>query len=361
MIRRRMPKYCIEDKDRYGKIRIYLRRPGQKKILLTGIPYSEPFMEAYRVGMGGTAIEVAPSLRMAVHGTFRWLTLQYFESAEYKRLDDRVKRVRRQILERIWDEPIATGNPRKVGDCPVPAMTRRAIIVLRDRYADTPEAANSRVKAMRQVFANGMFLEPPACEHNPARDVPYLASNNPDGFHTWTLGEVEQYEATHPIGTKARLAMALLLFVAQRRSDVVLFGKQHAQKGWLIFTQFKNRKKKPIRLAVPIRPELQTIIDASPCGELTYLVTEFGKPFTANGFGNKFREWCDAAGLPQCSAHGLRKAAAARLAELGATEKEIMAITGHTTTKEIVRYTKGAQQRLLATHAMARHGDAEDK
>jgi integrase len=54
-----------------------------------------------------------------------------------------------------------------------------------------------------------------------------------------------------------------------------------------------------------------------------------------------------------CSAHGLRKAAAARLAEQGAGENEIMAITGHTTSKEIVRYTRGARQKVLAAKAMA--------
>jgi integrase len=85
-------------------------------------------------------------------------------------------------------------------------------------------------------------------------------------------------------------------------------------------------------------------------------VTEFGKPFTANGFGNWFRDRCVEAGVPG-RAHGLRKAAASRLANLGATEKEIMAITGHTTSKEVTRYTKGADQRVLAERAMGRKSD----
>jgi len=59
---------------------------------------------------------------------------------------------------------------------------------------------------------------------------------------------------------------------------------------------------------------------------LAFLVNDFGRPFTAAGFGNRFRQWCNEAGVKRCSAHGLRKAAAARLAELGATEHEIMAV-----------------------------------
>ena len=124
--------------------------------------------------------------------------------------------------------------------------------------------------------------------------------------------------------------------------------------GWLTFTQTKNRRHKPVTLSIPVRPELQAIIDATPSGHMTFLVTAFGKQFTANGFGNWFRRRCNDAGLPQCSAHGLRKAAAARLAEAGASENEIMAVTGHRTSKEVTRYTRSARQKVLAASAMAR-------
>lgn len=61
---------------------------------------------------------------------------------------------------------------------------------------------------------------------------------------------------------------------------------------------------------------------------MTYLVTAFGRPFTANGFGNKFRDWCNEAGLPHCAAHGLRKAGATIASDNGATTSELMAIYG---------------------------------
>src|SRR5207247_11179099 len=62
---------------------------------------------------------------------------------------------------------------------------------------------------------------------------------------------------------------------------------------------------------------------------------------------------CNEAGLPHCSAHGLRKAAARVLAEAGCTAHEIGAITGHSSLAELVRYTKAADQRRLAEAAMA--------
>jgi integrase len=95
-------------------------------------------------------------------------------------------------------------------------------------------------------------------------------------------------------------------------------------------------------------------MDASPCGDLTFLVTKYGKPYSADGFGNWFRRVCDKAGLENCSAHGLRKAAASRLAEIGCTEHEIMSITGHRTIKEVQRYTEAARKKVLADNAISK-------
>jgi integrase/recombinase XerD len=118
--------------------------------------------------------------------------------------------------------------------------------------------------------------------------------------------------------------------------------------------QAKNEHRNPIDVDIPVHPDLQRSLDAAPSGHLTFLVTEFGKPHSPNGFGNKFKDWCREAGLPHCSAHGLRKAAAARLAERGATAHEIMAITGHQSLEEVERYTRAAQRRTLADSAMAK-------
>jgi integrase len=128
----------------------------------------------------------------------------------------------------------------------------------------------------------------------------------------------------------------------------------HLRDGWLTFTQVKNGRRNPVKLSIPIVPQLQAIIDASPSGDLTFIVNEFGRPFSDAGFGNRFRKWCDEAGLRNCSAHGLRKASASRLAELGCSPHVIQAITGHRTLKEVERYTRAADQKRLAGRAMER-------
>jgi integrase/recombinase XerD len=88
-------------------------------------------------------------------------------------------------------------------------------------------------------------------------------------------------------------------------------------------------------------------VDATPTGGMVFLVTEWGKPFTTVGFGNKFKDWCGQADLPR-SADGVRKATAAELASNQVTPHGIGSITGHRSLKEIENYTRAANQRLLA-------------
>jgi integrase len=336
-------KFVSADTDRHGNVRYYYRRRGSPKIRLPGAPGSPSFMAAYaRAVAGVTSSTDTDAAGPAKKDSLRAYCVSYYSSAEFKRLDPRTQRVRRNLLDELC---------RKHGEKPTSHMEPRHVRRLRDEKADTPEAANALVKALRQVFAHAIAND--MVKANPAREVPYIRSGS-TGFHSWTPDEIVEFEHRHPIGSKARLALSLLLYTGQRRSDVVRFGRQHVRDGRICFTQHKNRARKPVSLQIPIVPDLQKIIDASPCGELTFLINDLGRPFTAAGFGNRFRVWCDEAGLKQCSAHGLRKAAASRLAELGASEHEIMAITGHRTSKEVTRYTRAARQKVLADRAMAR-------
>lgn len=361
-----LPKYTHRDVDRHGVTRIYFKRQGQGKRRLFAEPGTPKFDREYAAALA--ASEATTARREATRdveppaptGTLRWLCKRYMKAPAFLELDPRTRHVRRLVIGHCLREPIAPDAPERFGDFPLDRMTVKAVKILRDRKRAFPHSANARVQALRQVYAWAIEDElTDAITFNPARDVAYL-KGKPGGFHAWTIDEVEAFEAVHPVGTQARLAFALLLYTGQRRSDMVRFGRQHVRDGWLSFTQFKNRNRAPVRLEIPIIPELQRIIDASPTGDLTFLVTQLGQPFTSNGFGNRMRKWCDEAGLPDCSAHGLRKAAVARLAELGCTDREIMAITGHQTVKEVDRYAKGVRQRALAASVLRKVEAAGD-
>jgi integrase len=169
-----------------------------------------------------------------------------------------------------------------------------------------------------------------------------------EGFHSWTDDEIARFEARHPIGSRARLALALLLYTGQRRSDVIRMGPQHVRDGAIQVHQLKTGAK----LAIPIVRELAEIIAATPAKGMVFLTGDCGAPFKGDYFGSCFRRWCDEAGLPHCTAHGLRKAAARLLAEAGCTEHEIKAITGHASLQEVVRYTRAVNQVWLGRQAM---------
>jgi integrase len=338
-------RYTVQDTDRHGTVRTYLRLPGRPKLRLRAEPGTDEFEAEYKAALAAPAKPAAlvkPPIGAVVPGSIDALVIAYYASAAFQRMDARSQRVRRGILDRFRMENGAKSAER---------LQPHHLVRIRDAMAATPEAANALLKALRAAFKAGEALR--LVTGNPAVKVSYLPSANPEGIHAWTLEEVEQFEAKHPVGSMARLALALLLYTGQRRSDVVLLGRQHLRDGALTFTQQKNRARRPVRLVIPVLPELARIIEATPSGSLAFLTSERGTAFTPDSFGNRFRKWCREAGLPHCSAHGLRKATASRLAEMGATPHQIMAVTGHRTLKEVDRYTRAATQRAMAESAMA--------
>ena len=347
--------HLVADTDRHGNVRYYYRLPGKPKIRIHGEPGSPAFLDQYRRTHAGEIFSKAPLAR-AVGGSFRWLCTAYYRSAEYGELGTRTAHVRRLILEAICQSKTPKGKDR--GDLPFALLQERHIREIRDEKSATPEAANGRIKALRHLFAWAKSAG--HLDRNPAREVRHLRSGS-DGFHTWSEDEVARFEAFYPTGSKARLAFALLRYTGVRRSDAVKLGRGMERDGVLHFTITKGAMRKgrpgasapgPKRLALPILPELREIIDATPSGHMTYLVTEHGKPFTAAGFGNKFRDWCDLAGLPHCSAHGVRKFDAASAAENGATSHQLMSMFGWDSIKQAENYTRKASQTKLAKAAM---------
>ncbi|MBO1325388.1 tyrosine-type recombinase/integrase [Acetobacter sp. TBRC 12305] len=178
-----------------------------------------------------------------------------------------------------------------------------------------------------------------------------LKRQRSEGIHSWTEGEIAQYEACWPSGSIPRLALYLMLYTGQRRSDVVRMGPADISGGSLRLKQQKTKTE----LILPIHAALRAEIDQWRGTGQTFLEASSRRPYTANGFYNVFKGWCRAAKLPErCSPHGLRKAAARRLAEAGCSAHQIAAITGHKRLADVAHYTKAAEQRKMAEDAMSR-------
>jgi len=296
-------------------------------------------MAAYQAALAG---ETAPKRHV---GAERWrsgslgsLIAAYLGSAEFRALAPLTQRTYRNMLERLRAEH---------GEKPVAQLEARHIRRMLDGMADRTGAANNLLKRLRGVMQ--FAVDHGWRDDNPAQFIRPIRRNS-SGFRTWTEDDIAAFTAKWPLGSRAHLALMLLLYSAQRRSDVVLLGRQHLKNGAVHVRQQKTKT----RLAIPVHPALQAALDLVPADQMTFLVTQAGKPFSAAGFTNWFVECAKAAGLPENSTpHGLRKAAARRLAEAGCSAHQIMAITGHKTLSEVAVYTAAADQERLARSAMA--------
>lgn len=346
--------YVIADRDRHGNVRLYYWRKGRPKIRLRAALGSAAFMAEVEAAKAASDTAAPKSARNIAPDSLRALCLDYFASSGFRLLDKRTARQHRLLLEDICRSKVPkTGQER--GLLPYALMEARHVEELRDEKLDLPGAANNRVKALRRLFTWAKTAKKPGAR-NPAAEVDYIKRRG-DGFRTWTTADIARFEEAHPLGTQARLCLALLLYTGVRRSDVVRIGPQHEQNGWLHFTEAKGSRKvgaTPKKRDIPIIPPLRAVLDASKSiiGPFAYLVTERGVPFTVNGFGNKFQDWVKAAGLPVgLAAHGLRKAAATHAAENGASDRQLMALFGWETEKEASRYTKSANRKKMAGQA----------
>lgn len=348
--------YISTEYDRHGNLRVYVRKNG-RRIRIRHAPGSDAFAAAYAAALAklDRPIEAKVDSARAASGTLGRLALDYFASATFRRLDPVTQRRRRATIEGCLLEPRKltpagkSDGPDIFRDCPLSALSAAHVRVLRDRKGELVGAANNRLKVVSAMFA--WAHEEGRIPTNPARDVKKIKYST-DGWHTWSIDEVRRYIDRHPIGSKAYLALALLMFTGARRSDVVKLGRPHMRDEWLRFVATKTRKVRAAAHEIPVLDVLKDALEAGPAGELTFLMTEFKRPFTAAGFGNWFRARCDEAGLPHCTAHGLRKAGATIAAENGATDRQLMAIFGWTSESQATPYTRKIDRKRLAAEAM---------
>ncbi len=335
-MKHRRPRYTHGYVDRHGKPRWYLRRRGFKSVPLPGLPWSPEFMAAYEAAMAGQEPRQIGASRTKL-GSISALIVKFYRSGEWAGLAASTQVTYRGILERFR---------AKHGHRPVASLEREHVRAILAKKASTPQAANNLRKIIRLLMR--FAIDEGWRRDDPTVGVKAIRARS-DGFHTWTESDIAAFEKRWPVGTKQRLAMALALYTGQRRSDLVLMGKQHIRNGNIYITQQKTKTK----LAIPVHSRLQAVLDATPSEHLTFLTTAYGKGFTPAGFGGWFRAACEEARLPKgCSVHGLRKAACRRLAEAGCSANVIAAISGHRTLKEVARYTTAADQERLAEVGM---------
>ena len=345
----KLPRYVTSYFDRHGKQRFRYRRDGIS-VALPGAYNGPEYKEALARARAGLVEKKKPRHDP---GSFNALIASYYQSPAFQRQGETRQRISRGILESFRAEY----GKDYVSNCKARhieafLMDKKAKRAEGKRIVGGPEAARALHKQLKRLFRHAIKLEWIAV--NPA-DLADGAGGARGTRHTWTEAEIAQYRKAHPLGTKARLAMEIMLWTAQRRGDACLFGREHVRGDKIVWTAAKGQKP----MILPLAPQLKAAIAAMPTvGIRTFLVTEWGKPFSVDGFGNWFRKQCEIAGLPdECRAHGLRKAVARRAAELQATQQQLKAIGGWEQDAEVTTYAKGADQARLADQIISRLAD----
>lgn len=332
--------------DRHGKRRYRWRGQGRSVYLHFPVG-TKAFAE--EVEAAKTSRSVTPD-RYA-HGTVGWAARRFYASPSFAGgKGARYEHVSRQVLDKFVAEYAAYRIVEFRFDHIEEILTKtsKPWVDEKGRKRGGPHAAARLRDQLTPLFGYAfklLAIEKP----NPVAQAARIAAPT-TGFHSWTEDEIATYRAKHRLGTSARLALEIILWTAQRRGDAAKFGPEHLRDGRVHFIAGKNKAS----LWLPAAPQLLAAIKAMPVvGTKTFLVTSFGKPYSVAGFGNKFREWCNEAGLPHCSAHGVRKALARRAAEQGATNQRLKAIGGWKRDDEVALYTAAAEQAAMAEAALA--------
>lgn len=349
--RRFLPAYVSVFRDRHGKERFRFRRKGYESRYINAPLGTEDFLREYRACLDQQQTPADRAVAKAAPGSVQELFVRYVASPARLGPTETTQRKVRAVLSRFvegrQDRPIALMTFEHIDGI---LAKRRIKSEVDGRTEGGIEAARKLRKELIRMFDFAIKIG--MRRDNPARlseKIKVAPGERSRGFHTWTEDEIAAFRAYHHLGSRARLAMELLLWTDQRKVDTIHLGRQHIRNGRFDITQSKTGK----RLQITVAPQLlEAIVAMPPSSHLCFLVTDFGKPFSIKGFGGWFRDRCDEAGLPDCTAHGLRKATMRRMAELDMGNQTMKALSGHTQDDEVARYTADANQQRMADHAI---------
>lgn len=331
-------KYLHAFKDRHKEWRYYFRRHG-RRIALPGPFASVEFNEAYAAALAEST-GVPQKRRVAKHGTFAALATRYYGSPDYKGLSPSSQTNYKRVIDSFLE---------KHGHRLVSQFTREHVDIIIGDMSETPGAGIVLLKRIRTLCRYGLAIK--WLKQDPTAGAKSYKSKE---IHTWTEDEIEKFEKYWASGTKQRLGFALHLYTGQRGSDIHdMVWSDIAADTIQVVQEKTDQEESDEKLIIPLHRALQRELSLVKRGHVAILTTAYGKPFTVKGFANFMSDAIREAELPECCVpHGLRKAAARRLAEAGCTSKQIAAITGHKSLAEIERYTRKADQVKLARQAI---------
>lgn len=333
------PPHLQRRKTRHGKYIWVVQVSHGAPVIRIRAEYGTPeFDEEYQAALSSGARRAVRKTKPVHSGTLEWAWQLHRQSATWAALSRATRKQRENIMLNV----LKNGNP------PLSRINRAAISAGLDRRRDTPSQAKNFLQTMRALF--GWLADNGIVRQDPTIGMVLKQRRKTGGFLVWSDEDLTAYEQRWPLGTRERVMLDVFLYTGLRRGDAARVGPAHVRNG--VISLVTEKTTTPVD--IPVLPILQRTLDAGPTGKLSFICKQDGMPYVKESLGNAFKEACVAAGVLDKSAHGLRKVAATRLAENGATVNELMAIFGWTDAKEAELYTRSADRKKLAARAMSK-------
>jgi integrase len=348
------PTHLHREANRHGKVVWYVRVGKGPRVRIRAVYGTPEFERAYQDALQGKQPR-GPG--KAARGTLGWLFDLYRQTSAWTDLAKSTRYKREKIMMRV----LATAEHQMVS-----AINEAAIIAGRERRAATPASAQAFVDTLHGLFKWAVSMKLAAID--PTLNVKVKTkSKRKDGYPPWTDDDMAKFEGRWPRGTRERVIFDILAYTGLRIGDVAILGRQHLKQRTTVIEGQPVRRtvisidneKTGMRVELPLLPQLKETLDAGPTGDLAFIATRRGTPWNKGALGTEFVAAARAAGVFGKSAHGVRKGAATRAAENGATERELEAIFGWSGGRMATLYTKSANRSKLAAGAIGKLDRAE--
>jgi integrase len=331
------PPNLHREMTRHGSVVWYVRVGKGPRIRIKAVYGTPKFDDAYNAAILG---EKPRPLGKAAKGTLEWLWMLYRQASAWTELSLATRRQRENIMSHVL---------KSAGQEPLSKITKKSVEAGVERRKAAPSQAKHFVASLRGMFE--WALAGDLARIDPTHGISFKKSKKAaksQGFPPWTEDDVAKFERRWPRGTRQRVMLDVFQYTGLRRGDAAVVGKQHVRNGIIVL----DTEKTGMRVTIPILPEFQETLDAGPLGDLAFIGNAVnGNPMAKESLGNEFREACNAAGVKK-SAHGLRKLAATRAANRGATVAELEAIFGWEGGQMASLYTRSANRQALSIGAI---------
>lgn len=327
------------------RYRVRVEGDAKTKIRIYAEPGHEEFQKQYLAARAGEKQgPVKPTSEYTKPRSAAWLVCRYLEHLEKQVLANNAShktlKKKRNLLNRL----AACQNKPML-------IPQEKLIEMQDELSATPSQADAFIESVSVMYE--WAVKRKLLKENTAKGIDRIYSKG-SGATPWKAADVKRYLARHPRGTKAHVAISVLLWTGCRIEDLTMLGREHeCVIDGVDAIRWQPLKKHSTEVEVPLLQPLRDATRAPTVQGRTYVLGRGGKPYSSgDSMSAMFKQWCRDAGLPHLSAHGVRKGLAELLAELGCSQYAIMSILGHSEAKTSEVYTRRVERWKLAADGL---------